>query len=47
MLDLDDPAFTEVIRQAESAIDNEVNPTRIYQAQLSLCMQSFTNYDSL
>ena len=28
---LDDPAFTEVIRQAEAAIDAGVNPTRIYQ----------------
>ena len=27
----DDPVFTEVIRQAEAAIDIGVNPTRIYQ----------------
>ncbi|XP_023323826.1 phosphatidylinositol 4-kinase type 2-beta isoform X2 [Eurytemora carolleeae] len=29
--DCDDPEFTEVIRQAEAAIDAGVNPTRIYQ----------------
>jgi len=27
----DDPAFTDVVRQAENAIDQGVNPTRIYQ----------------
>ena len=32
---LDDPAFTEVIRQAEAAIDAGVNPTRIYQVQFN------------
>lgn len=29
--DFDDPAFTEVVRQAENAIDQGVYPTRIYQ----------------
>ena len=28
---LDDPEFTEVIRQAEAAIDAGINPQRIYQ----------------
>ena len=27
----DDPAFTDLIREAETAIDHGVNPTRIYQ----------------
>ena len=31
MFFLDDPAFTDVIRQAEAAIDAGVNPIRIYQ----------------
>ena len=30
---LDDPAFTDVIRQAEAAIDAGVNPIRIYQVR--------------
>ena len=30
----DDPEFTEVIRQAEAAIDVGVNPTRIYQVHI-------------
>ena len=33
---LDDPAFTDVIRQAEAAIDAGVNPIRIYQVLIKI-----------